>query len=560
MIVVIDNFDSFTHNLVQYFRSISDLPVRVFRNDEISVQAIGDLRPTHIVISPGPGDPGDAGISVEIVRRYAASIPVLGVCLGHQVIGEAFGGRIVAAQRIVHGKTDAIRHDGRGVFRSIPAGAEFTRYHSLAVAAESLPPELEISARSDDGEIMGLRHREYQVEGVQFHPESIASGAGMKLLRNFLNYRREAFPAAAVLGRVMAGEDLPAADARAFMEELTDGNLTNAQIAGFLTAITTKGVAASELVGCASVLQRKRTPLPTRADVLDTCGTGGDGLGTFNISSLSALAAAACGARVAKHGNRAVTSRSGSADFYRALGIPVDITPLEAARLLDDSGFAFLFAPRYHGAMRHAGPARAELGVKTIMNMVGPLSNPAGAKFQLIGVFSGEIMRPMAEAARELGVQRALVVHGLDGQDELSVCGPTRIVQFSEQGALTETTVEPGDFGLATWPITDLVGGNAEENAAIARAVLQGVGRPAVRDSICLNAGAALMLAGVAVDIGDGVDRVQQALANGTVAALVERLGGNLTGHSDDGSPTASADDAQEAEHASGSDTEPVSP
>lgn len=546
MIVVIDNFDSFTHNLVQYFRTISDLPVRVFRNDEISVQRIGDLRPTHIVISPGPGDPGDAGISVEVVRRYASEIPILGVCLGHQVIGEAFGARIVAARRIVHGKTDAIRHDGRGVFRSVPAGAEFTRYHSLAVAAESLPPELEVSARSDDGEIMGLRHREHQVEGVQFHPESIASGAGLKLLRNFLNYRRDAFPAVTVLNRIMSGKDLPEEDARAFMEELTDGNLSDAQIAGFLTAITTKGVAASELIGCASVLQRKRTPLPTRgAAVLDTCGTGGDGLGTFNISSFAALAAAACGARVAKHGNRAVSSRSGSADFYRALGVPVDITPLEAAHLLDDTNFAFLFAPRYHGAMRHAGPARKELGVKTIMNMLGPLANPASARFQLIGVFSAQIMKPMAEAARALGVQRGMVVHGQDGQDELSVCGPTLIVQFSETGGFTEATVTPEEFGLGTWPIADLIGGSADENAELARAVLRGGGRPAIRDAVCLNAGAALVLAGVAADIGDGVDRVREALTNGAVASLLHRLGGSTESSGQNGAAAdlATADD-----------------
>ncbi len=191
MLLLIDNYDSFTYNLYQYFREISDLAVKVIRHDEMDVQGISDLAPSQIVISPGPGRPEDAGISLEVIQKFAGTIPILGVCLGHQAIAQAFGAGIVQARRIVHGRTEKISHDGRGVFRSIPVDSMFTRYHSLAVEESTLPGELEVTSRSADGEIMGLRHREHILEGVQFHPESIASQAGKTLLKNFLNYRRE---------------------------------------------------------------------------------------------------------------------------------------------------------------------------------------------------------------------------------------------------------------------------------------------------------------------------------------------------------------------------------
>ncbi len=545
MIVLIDNYDSFTHNLYQYVSELTTEPVRVVRNDRLSVDDLEKLRPSRLIISPGPGRPADAGISVEAIQRFAGKIPILGVCLGHQAIGEAFGGVVVKARRIVHGKMDRMKVDGRGVFRAINSPAEFVRYHSLAVEEESLPEVLEVSARSEDGEIMGLRHREFVVEGVQFHPESVASGDGKKLLANFLNYRREPFEPRFYLQNIIGGNDMAQAEASEFMEELTDGNLTDAQIAGFLVALNAKGITAEEIAGCAQVLQRKRTPLEVAGPLLDTCGTGGDGLGTFNISSLTALVAASCGARVAKHGNRAVSSRSGSADFYKALGINIDITPQRAAESIDEAGFAFLFAPLYHGAMRFAGPARRELGIKTIMNLLGPLVNPARAEFQLIGVFAEEFMRPVAEAAIRLGIQRGMVVHGLDGQDEISVCAPTRIILFEagvsgqepgpETASFDEFVLGPENYGLHTHPSESLVGGNAEENAEVALQLLSGdngygsdgIVNPvlaALHDAVVLNAGAALHLYGIAETITAGVAEARQALESGNVMATLEKV------------------------------------
>ncbi len=524
MIVLIDNYDSFTHNLYQYLRELTSEEVYVVRNDRITVDGLRRLAPSRIVISPGPGRPEDAGVSVEAIRALAGEVPILGVCLGHQAIGQAFGARIVAAKRIVHGKAEQIATDGRGLFRSIPSPSPFTRYHSLAVDEESLPDCLEVSARSEDGEIMGLRHTDYVVEGVQFHPESIASEPGKQLLRNFLTYRREPFVASGVLSSLIGGSELTQEEAANFMEELTEGNLSPSQIAGFLVAIAARGPRAQEIAGCASVLQRKRTPVSVDRPLLDTCGTGGDGLGTFNISSLAALAAACCGATVAKHGNRAVSSKSGSADFYRALGIAIDLPPAFTERLIRDHGFGFLFAPIYHGAMRHAAVPRRELGVKTIMNLLGPLVNPAGAAFQVIGVYAPEYVPIVAQAAHMLGIRKAMVVHGTDGIDEISVSAPTLAVTVDEAGTLHQSTLDPGDYGVNGHALSDLAGGDAEENAAVAAELLAGGGPPAIRDAVAINAAAALAIYGVVPNIAAGFTRVRAAFGDGSLSSYVERI------------------------------------
>ena len=517
MILLIDNYDSFTHNLYQYLKELTDEEVTVRRNDALSADDVAAMAPSRIILSPGPGRPEEAGISVELVRRFAGSTPVLGVCLGLQIVAAAFGARIIRARRIVHGKVEEMQLDGRGLFRSIDSPATFTRYHSLAVDPETVPEELEVSARSSDGEIMGLRHREHLVEAVQFHPESIASETGKKLLRNFLHYRREPFVARTTLGSLLEGRSMSQHEAANFMEELTEGNLSPAQIAGFLAAIAAKGASPEEIAGCASVLQRKRVPVESARPVLDTCGTGGDGLGTFNISSLAALVASACGAAVAKHGNRAVSSKSGSADFYRELGLSIEGKPEEAQELLAEHGFVFLYAPLYHKAMKFAAQPRKELGVKTIMNLLGPLVNPAGAAYQVIGVYDGALCMPMARAAQLLGVKQGMVVHGEDGLDEISVTAPTRAVWFDASGRLEEFTITPEDVGLARYELSELAGGDATENAATARAIIAGSGPPAVRDAVLINSAAALLASGIADTLQEGLDTAREAIGSGAV-------------------------------------------
>jgi len=524
MYVIIDNYDSFTHNLYQYLCELTEEKVEVFRNDRITVDQVAEMAPTGVVISPGPGRPEEAGISVECIQRLAGTVPILGVCLGHQAIAQAFGARIVSAKRIVHGKTEDMSLDGKGLFRGMPRTAKFTRYHSLVVDRDTLPPDLEVTATSPDGEIMGIRHKTQVVEGLQFHPESIASETGKRCLRNFLRYRREPFPMSAMLTGLQQDKAMTRAEAEAFMDELTDGQLTDIQIAGVLASLTGKLITPDTLAGFASVLRRKKKPFASDRKVLDTCGTGGDGLGTFNISSLAAIVASSCGAYVAKHGNRAASSPCGSAEFYRELGVPVDVPPATSEKLLRDTGFCFLFAPTYHGAMRHAAKARSELGVKSAMNLVGPLTNPADASYQLIGVFDPAFCGPMAEAAHMLGVRRVMTVHGEDGQDEISVSARTLVVEIDESGTRRDYTLSPEEFGIPRFPVDALKGGTAAQNAATAVAILEGGGPEAIREAVLLNAGAALYISGVARNIGDGYLAAKNALESGEARAALARI------------------------------------
>ncbi|MFP4179389.1 MAG: bifunctional anthranilate synthase component II/anthranilate phosphoribosyltransferase [Spirochaetaceae bacterium] len=522
MILILDNYDSFTYNLFQTLSEITVEEIYVVRNDRITIEEIGELSPSSIIISPGPGRPEEAGICIEAVHACAGEIPILGVCLGHQAIAQAFGAKIVQAKKIVHGKTEGVNPDGRGLFRSIDPASVFTRYHSLVVEEKTLPPEFEVTSRNGEGEIMGIRHRSLILEGVQFHPESIASDSGRKLLNNFLHYHREPFVPAQYLGRLLAGASLSRSEASNFMEDLTDGNLSPAQIAGFLVALNAKGITPEEIAGCAAVLHRKRVPIESEAPVLDTCGTGGDGLGTFNISSLTALAASACGAVVAKHGNKAVSSKSGSADFYKALDIVVDLPPAYSARMLKENNFAFLFAPIYHRAMKYAAAPRKELGIKTIMNLMGPLVNPAAADYQLIGVYAEEFCEPVAEAAHILGIRRAMVVHGLDGLDELSVSAPSRVVFVDEEGNLENFLIKPEELGIGLHPLSALAGGSAQENAAAAKDILTGGGSAAILDAVILNTAASLKVYGIASTLKEGVERAREAFASGKVAEKLQ--------------------------------------
>ena len=524
MILLLDNYDSFTYNVYQYLTEITDEEIRVVRNDKIDLAEIERVSPSAIVVSPGPGRPEEAGISVDAVRKFAGRVPILGICLGHQVIGYAFGAEIVSAKKIMHGKTDSISLDGRGLFRTVPTPAVFTRYHSLVIDEQSLPSELEVSARSPDGEIMGVRHTEETIEGIQFHPESVASAAGKEVLKNFLVYRREPVPHRRYLSTIIGGRDLSVTESADFMRELTEGALSEAEIAAYLVGFSSKGVAAEEIAGCASILQEKRTEIHADRPLLDTCGTGGDGIGTFNISSLAAITAAACGATVAKHGNRAVSSLSGSADFYRELGIEINLTPAAATRLIEETGFGFLFAPIYHGAMRFAAPVRKTLGLKTIMNLLGPLVNPAGANYQLIGVYDRDLARTMATAARILGIERVLVVHGADGLDELSVSGSSTGVYVSGDGELSEMQIDSAEIVGETYPLADISGGSAAENATEAMEIVGGGGSRAIRESVALNAGAGLWLYGLADDIRRGYELATDAFESGRVGRKLEEV------------------------------------
>jgi anthranilate synthase/phosphoribosyltransferase len=271
-------------------------------------------------------------------------------------------------------------------------------------------------------------------------------------------------------------------------------------------------------------LRKKRVPITSSRPLLDIVGTGGDGMGTFNISSLAAVTAAACGAAVAKHGNRAVSSISGSADFFAGMGVPIDLSPAGAEQLLEETGFSFLFAPIYHSAMKYAAPARRELGVKTIMNLLGPLVNPACAEYQVIGVFSHEFLRPVAEAIQMLGVKRAMVVHASDGLDEITVTGPTEAYLVEENGSIDRMSIDPGSMGISAYKVNDLIGGSSEDNSASALELIEGRGSPALLDAVSLNAGAGLLVYGIVPTLSEGYAMAKDAFRSGTVKNKLRQI------------------------------------
>ncbi len=380
MIAVIDNYDSFTYNLVQYLSELG-ADVRVFRNDALLPADLEDLSPEGLVISPGPGGPESAGISLEAIRTFSDRIPILGVCLGHQCIGKAFGGTIVHARSLMHGKTAQIRHNGKGIFSLIENPMTATRYHSLALERESLPPVLEVSAESEDGEVMGIRHISRPVFGVQFHPESFLTQYGMRILENFLSLIDPRQPVHRCFGNmreaishVASGRNLTPDGMRDAMRMIMGGEATPAQISSFLSCLAMKGETTAEIAAAVEVMRQKATRIhaPAGEPLLDTCGTGGDRSGTFNISTTVAFVAAGAGIRVAKHGNRSVTSRSGSADVLESLGMNLGASFPDVQRALDEAGITFMFAPKFHAAMKYAIGPRREIGIRTIFNILGP--------------------------------------------------------------------------------------------------------------------------------------------------------------------------------------------
>jgi anthranilate phosphoribosyltransferase len=325
------------------------------------------------------------------------------------------------------------------------------------------------------------------------------------------------------LHRLLDGGSLDEALAESAMSEIITGQASEGRVAGYLVALRMKGETASELIGSVRALRAAGTAVtPTRRPLLDTCGTGGDGSGTFNISTASALVAAAAGAAVAKHGNRSVSSKCGSAEVLRELGVPVDVDPERAAELVDRHGFAFLLAPRFHGAIRHAMPARLSLAARTIFNLVGPLANPAGATRQVVGVFGFDVVDLCAEALRGLGTERAFVVHSEDGLDEISLSAPTEIVEVRPDGR-HHHRVTPEDFGFARAERSATAGGDARENAAILSGIFAGARGPR-RDIVVMNTAFALVAAGLAKDAGEGASRAAAAIDDGRVAALLEAL------------------------------------
>lgn len=549
MILMIDNYDSFTYNLVQYLGELG-CEVTVRRNDTITLDEIAKLKPDQIVISPGPGTPDDAGVSLDLIRRFHQEIPILGVCLGHQAIGQAFGGKVVRAKMVMHGKVSAIEHNQHGIFHNLPSPLTATRYHSLIVQ-EPLPDCLEVTARGGEAnEVMALRHKAYPVIGVQFHPESILTEYGHEMLYNFLEIEAKAgapaqitpplpetkpepaptpmfvMPIKTAIGKVMNQESLTAAEAEEVMSQIMEGEATPAQIGAYLMALRMKGETVDEITGSARAMRRAAIQVKTLTspdDLVDVVGTGGDGVGTFNISTTTAFVVAGAGQKVAKHGNRAASSKSGSADVLVALGANLELTPEQVAAAIDEVGLGFLFAVKHHPAMKHAIGPRREMGARTVFNILGPLTNPAGAKSLAVGVYDGKLTEPLAKVLGELGNRSAMVFHGHGGLDELTTTGPNRISRLQD-GRVTTETLDPAELGFARASQSELLGGTADENAQITRDILTGRRRDARRDVVLLNAAAALIAAGKATDFPTGLKLAADSIDSGAASEVLDRF------------------------------------
>lgn len=550
MILLIDNYDSFSYNVYQLTASVEP-EVRVIRNDEMTVEGIGALAPSHIILSPGPGRPAEAGICEEVIRTFKGKIPILGICLGHQAICEVFGATVTYARELMHGKQSTAVLDTESVlFRGMGREMVVARYHSLAADPDTMPEELVVTALTSDGEVMAVEHREYPVYGVQFHPESVLTPEGRRIIENFLgsagaektgsdqpnedrsdngndnrkaNRKENREMIGEAIIKLSRKEDISYEMAKAVMNEIMSGEATDIQKSAYLTELSMKGETIEEITGSAEEMRNHALSVEHDMDVLEIVGTGGDGSNSFNISTTAALIVSAAGVPVAKHGNRAASSRSGAADCLEALGVNIDLEPEKAARLLKETGICFLFAQKYHTAMKYVGPIRKELGIRTVFNILGPLTNPARATMQVMGVYDEKLLEPMARVLANLGVRKGMVVYGEEKLDEISICGPTKVIAF-HNGEYRKYTITPEEAGLRRGKKGDLLGGTPRENAEITRAILAGEERGAKRDAAVINAAAALFVAGKANGMKAAVKLAEETIDSGKALRKLEEF------------------------------------
>lgn len=537
MILLIDNYDSFTYNLYQQIGSIYP-DIKVVRNDRITIDEIEKLAPEALIISPGPGYPAEAGISVEAIKHFSGKLPILGVCLGHQSIAEAFGGKIVKAKLPMHGKSTKISlNTSCPLFNGMPEHISAARYHSLIVDSISIPTCINVIATDGDGQIMAIRHKSHPTYGVQFHPESILTEFGNNIISNFLSEiagikKFDRVPVVIpaenrtalkkYIAVVADGKDLTQSEAEEAMDIIMSDAATDAQIAAFLAFLRAKGETIDEITGFARIMRKKASIVPAAKSAVDIVGTGGDLANSFNISTTSSFVISATGLNVAKHGNRSVSSKSGAADVLEALGVKIGTTPAQASACMQETGIAFLFAQSFHSAMRFVSKARREMGVRTVFNILGPLANPALSDYILLGVYDEKLLETMAKVLMNLGVKGAMIVYG-DGLDEVSVSGPTSVCELRDN-KLIKYTIQPEDFGIKRAPKSEIVGGSPADNAKITYDILSGKEKGAKRDIVLLNAGCAIYCTGAAASIGDGINLAREAIDSGKALTKLEKL------------------------------------
>ncbi len=533
MILLIDNYDSFVFNVAQYLKELTTEEVKTVRNDQISLDEIKRLRPSRIVLSPGPKHPKDSGICLEILKEIS-DIPILGICLGHQAFGLVHKATIKRLETPLHGKTSemTVVDKEATLFKELPQQFKVMRYHSLYVDRENLPEELKVTALSDDGVIMALQHRTKPIHSIQFHPESFFTEYGKNIVKNFLtgtqatattqdkNEEQKAYANEVFKKHLKKLQDNIPLDDDDFKEICTVLNQKQydiVQLGALLVLISEKSLYPASLTAFVKNILAYSTTFADERPMIDLCGTGGDGLKTINISTTVAFIVAAMGVKVAKHGNRSITSQSGSTDVLQELGIEAEASLLKQLDSLEKKGLAFFHAPFFHKLVGEVKEVRQRLGIRTVFNVLGPLLHPnTKLKYQLVGLYHKPVMRLYAETLQLLGREHALVVRGNDGLDEISICDTTKIVEVKE-GEILEYTIAPEMFGFKRAFHADIQGGTPKENAAILQRILRGEERGAKADVVILNAMFALYTANVVSHPMEAKELIEEAIKSGKV-------------------------------------------
>ncbi|PAF51190.1 anthranilate phosphoribosyltransferase [Helicobacter sp. 13S00401-1] len=509
MVLLIDNYDSFTFNIYQAIKNLG-YEVVVRRSDKLSLDEIKALSPSHIVLGPGPNSPSEVPFCTTVINELKGKYPILGICLGHECILHAFGVPIVNADSILHGKLSSLTHSNKGLFASLPQGVNVARYHSLVAKAKDIPGCFDIVATSEDGEVMAVSHKDYPLLGLQFHPESIGTELGEKMLMNFFSYKQDSLDVKAILKRLVSLKDLDSKSSFEVMEALTEGRLSDAEVSSILTSYAIKKPSVSELTSFALSLKGKALKFETdkKTDIVfDIVGTGGSTYKTFNVSSTSSIILASMGVPVIKHGNVAVTSKSGSADVLSKLGIDINMDLETSKKCFKDLNLTFLFAPNFHSALRHVKAVRNTLGFRTIFNLLGPLCNPANPTHILLGTSDASLCEILALTLKNLGVKRALVVSGESGYDEFSISEKTKVSELKD-GKVSTYIFDPKlELGLEYISYETLKGGDSTLNARILKDILESKNDEltlARTKLVALNVGASLYICDKARSIKEG--------------------------------------------------------
>ncbi len=563
MFLLIDNYDSFTYNLVQAFQSLGMAPHVVFNDDPKLLDLVDSEDLEMVCISPGPGHPRQAGLCLEFLERLSPQIPVLGICLGHQLLGLFAGAKVEVGPCIMHGKQSEIVHDGMGIFRDVTMPMKVGRYHSLVVrkgentvegkelsGLDSIADDyvnsensrdFTVTARGPEGEVMALQYKHRPWVGVQFHPESVLTPDGLRMLANFpqaISTQENAkLDMRSVLECLAQKKDLTGAMAASSFAALMDGRMTQAQAGAFLMSLRMKGESALEMAHAVrAALARAVRVDGITSPCIDVVGTGGDGRSSFNCSTATSLVLAGLGHKVIKHGNRAVSSKCGSADALEALGVALDADPKSAVDAVKSRNFAFLFAPHFHPAFKNVGPLRKELGMRTLFNLLGPMINPARPSHLLMGVARPELIPLIAETLQQSPLQRAAIIYGAGGYDEITPIGPATVALL-ENGRIEPLYLDPAQFGFAPCTVDDLTVHSKEEAVAVLKELLQGKGPQAMLDMIALNVGLSLyLLEGGQNQQNQSLDacmhKARHAVAKGVGQAIVDSVTGTKQGMS----------------------------